>query len=135
LVPWDHRGAGTTLGRNAKAGNGEMPVDRRVVGAIEAFEFLARHLRTDKVILLAESMGTLPAVSLVKRRPDPTRWPGAWNANMAWAFRANRPTPKLDRRLVFPRVALGPYRSDKVDRWVGGAAAGRTGRGFAAGVP
>jgi pimeloyl-ACP methyl ester carboxylesterase len=88
LVPWDHRGAGTTLGRNAKAGNGEMPVDRRVVGAIEAFEFLARHLRTDKVILLAESMGTLPAVSLVKRRPDPTRWPGAWNANMAWAFRA-----------------------------------------------
>jgi hypothetical protein len=66
---------------------------------------------------VAESMGTLPAVSLVKRRPDPTRWPGAWNANMAWAFRANRPTPKLDRRLHFPRVAPGLTAAT---RWIGG---------------
>jgi hypothetical protein len=59
------------------------------------------------VILLAESMGTLTEVSLVNRRPDRPVRSGAWNANMAWAFRANLPTPKLDRRLPFPRVALG----------------------------
>jgi hypothetical protein len=32
--------------------------------------FLRRHLRTDKVVLVAESMGTLTAGSLVQRRPD-----------------------------------------------------------------
>jgi hypothetical protein len=37
----------------------EITLDRRVAGAIEAFEFLCRHLRTDKVVLVAESMGTL----------------------------------------------------------------------------
>ena len=35
----------------------EMTVDRRVAGAIEVLEFLGRHLRTDKVILPAESVG------------------------------------------------------------------------------
>jgi pimeloyl-ACP methyl ester carboxylesterase len=50
----------------------EITLDRRVAGAIEALEFLGRHLRTDKVVLVAESMGTLTEASLVKRRPD--RW-------------------------------------------------------------
>jgi hypothetical protein len=36
----------------------EITVDRRVVGALEAFEFLGRQLRTDSVVLLAGSMGT-----------------------------------------------------------------------------
>jgi pimeloyl-ACP methyl ester carboxylesterase len=93
--------------------------------------FLRRHLRTDKVVLVAESMGTLTAGSLVKRRPDRPVGSGAWNANMAWAFRANVPPPNLDRRLLFPRGA-GPYRSHKAERLVGAASAGRAGRGFAA---
>lgn len=66
-----------------------MTFDRRVAGAIEAFEFLRRRLRTDKVVLLAESVGTLTAGSLVKRRPDRAVGSGAWNAKMAWAFRAS----------------------------------------------
>jgi hypothetical protein len=57
--PGTTAGAGTTLGRNAKAGNGEMTFDRRDTPT-----------RTDKVILLAESMGTLTAGSLVQRRPN-----------------------------------------------------------------
>jgi len=46
-----------------------MTFDRRVADAIEVVEFLRKHLRKDKVILLAESMGTLTGTSLVMRRP------------------------------------------------------------------
>ncbi len=70
VVQWDHRGAGKTLGRNGKAGSGEMTFDCRVADAVEVIEFLRRHLGTDKVIVLAESMGTLTGTPLVKRRPD-----------------------------------------------------------------
>jgi pimeloyl-ACP methyl ester carboxylesterase len=70
VVQWDHRGAGKTLGRNGKAGSGEMTFDRRVADAIEVVDFLRDRLSKDKVILLAESMGTLTGTPLVKRRPD-----------------------------------------------------------------
>jgi pimeloyl-ACP methyl ester carboxylesterase len=70
VVQWDHRGAGKTLGRNGKAGSGEMTFERRVADAIEVIKFLRQHLGVDKVILLAESMGTLTGLPLAKRRPD-----------------------------------------------------------------
>jgi pimeloyl-ACP methyl ester carboxylesterase len=44
--------------------------------------------------------------------PDPARWDlAAWNTNMAWAFRTNVPTPKLDRRLLFPLALSSPIYS------------------------
>jgi hypothetical protein len=58
LVPWDHRRGGQDLGRNAKAGSRRSPL---TAGAptIEALEFLAgTYLRTDKVVLPAESGGS-----------------------------------------------------------------------------
>jgi pimeloyl-ACP methyl ester carboxylesterase len=70
VVQWDHRGAGKTLGRNGKAGSGEMTFDRRVTDAIEVIEFLRQYLGVDKVVVLAESMGTLTGTPLVKLRPD-----------------------------------------------------------------
>src|SRR5687767_12771444 len=70
VVQWDHRGAGKTLGRIGKAGSGEMTFNRRVTDAIELVDFLRNYLRKDKVILLAESMGTLTGLPLVKQRPD-----------------------------------------------------------------
>jgi pimeloyl-ACP methyl ester carboxylesterase len=70
VVLWDHRGAGKTLGRNGKAGSGEMTFDRRVADAVEVVEFLREYMHQDKVILLAESMGTLTGTPLVMRRPD-----------------------------------------------------------------
>lgn len=70
VVQWDHRGAGKTLARNGKAGSGEMTFDRRISDAIELAEYLRQYLRKDKLILLAESMGTLTGIPLVKRRPD-----------------------------------------------------------------
>ena len=70
VVQWDQRGVSKTLGRNSKAGSGDMTFERRISDAIEVTEFLCHHLRKDKVILLAESMGTLVGVPLVKRRPE-----------------------------------------------------------------
>jgi pimeloyl-ACP methyl ester carboxylesterase len=70
VVQWDHRGAGKTLGRTGKAGSGEMTFDCRVADAIELIEFLRQHLGKDKVVVLAESMGTLTGLPLAKRRPD-----------------------------------------------------------------
>jgi pimeloyl-ACP methyl ester carboxylesterase len=70
VVQWDHRGAGKTLHRNGKAGSGEMTFDCRVADAIEVTEFLRQYLGKDKVIVLAESMGTLTGTPLVKLRPD-----------------------------------------------------------------
>jgi pimeloyl-ACP methyl ester carboxylesterase len=70
VIQWDHRGAGKTLRRTGKAGSGEMSFDCRVADAVEVIEFLRRYLDKDKVVLLAESMGTLTGTPLVKRRPD-----------------------------------------------------------------
>ena len=70
VVQWDHRGAGKTLRRTGKAGSGPMTFDQRVTDAIEVIEFLRRHLGADKVVVLAESMGTLTGLPLAKRRPD-----------------------------------------------------------------
>jgi pimeloyl-ACP methyl ester carboxylesterase len=159
VVQWDHRGAGKTLGRNGKAGSGEMTFGRRVADAVELIEFLRNYLRKDKVILLAESMGTLTGIPLVKQFPDlfyalaatdlyvdiarnearkyqmtldrlraagntkavaalerigadPTAWDlGAWNTNMAWAFKTNLPIPNLDRKLLFPLALSSPIYS------------------------
>jgi pimeloyl-ACP methyl ester carboxylesterase len=69
MVHWDRRGAVRTLGRNGRAGSGEMTSDRMVDDAVEVAEFL-RGLRKDKLILLVGSMGTLVGVPLVQRRPD-----------------------------------------------------------------
>src|SRR5512139_2187904 len=70
VVQWDHRGTGKTLRRNGKTGSGEMTFDSRVSDAIELTEFLRQYLRKDKLVLLAESMGTLTGLPLAKRRPD-----------------------------------------------------------------
>lgn len=70
LVQWDHRGAGKTLRRNGKAGSGDMTFARRVSDAIELINYLRDYLQKDKVVLLAESMGTLTGIPLVKRCPD-----------------------------------------------------------------
>jgi hypothetical protein len=39
VVQWDHRRAGKTVGRNGKAGSGEMTFYRRGADAVEVVEF------------------------------------------------------------------------------------------------
>ena len=46
-----------------------MTFDRRVADAVELIEFLRRHLDTDKVVVLAESMGTLTGLPLALAAP------------------------------------------------------------------
>lgn len=70
LVQWDHRGAGKTLGRNGKPTNEDMTFARRVSDAVELVQYLRWRLGVEKVILLAESMGTLTGVPLALQRPD-----------------------------------------------------------------
>jgi pimeloyl-ACP methyl ester carboxylesterase len=70
VVQWDRRGAGKTLARNGKAGCGELTFGVMVDDAIEVAEFLRKHLRKDKLVVLAGSMGTMVGVPLVQRRPD-----------------------------------------------------------------
>jgi pimeloyl-ACP methyl ester carboxylesterase len=70
IIQWDHRGTGKTLSRNGKASLSEMTFDQRVSDAIELTEFLCQYLGQDKVVLLAESMGTMTGLPLVQRRPD-----------------------------------------------------------------
>jgi hypothetical protein len=90
LAAWS---PGTTAGRQdpgpqRQGRQQEITLDRRVAGAIEAFEFLRRHRRTDKVILVAESMGTLTAGSPGEAPARPTG--GSWGLEreLVWAFRA-----------------------------------------------
>src|SRR5262245_19003729 len=70
VVQWDHRGAGKTLRRNGRAASGPMTFDQRVADAVELIDFLRQHLVVDKVVVLAESMGTLTGLPLARRRPD-----------------------------------------------------------------
>lgn len=70
IVQWDQRGAGKTFGRHGKTGSGEMTFGRRVSDAVELVEFLRQYLHKERVILLAESMGTLTGVPLAQQRPD-----------------------------------------------------------------
>ena len=70
VVQWDHRGTGKTLRRTGKAASGPMTFDQRVADAIEVIELLREHLGVEKVVVLAESMGTLTGLPQAHRRPD-----------------------------------------------------------------
>jgi len=67
VVQWDRRGAGKTFSRNGKE---PLSFERMLDDAVEVTEYLREHLRRDKVILMAGSMGTIIGVPLVQRRPD-----------------------------------------------------------------
>jgi pimeloyl-ACP methyl ester carboxylesterase len=70
LVQWDRRGAGLTLGRNGRAGCGEVSFARMVDDAVELRHQLAQRLPGRPVTLLASSAGTLVGLPLIRRRPD-----------------------------------------------------------------
>jgi pimeloyl-ACP methyl ester carboxylesterase len=70
VVQWDRRGVGKTLGRNGKAGSGEIRFERMVEDGIEVAEFVRQYLGKDQLILMAGSMGNMVGEPLAKRRPD-----------------------------------------------------------------
>lgn len=70
LVQWDRRGVGKTLGRNGKAGCGEMSFDRMVDDAIALAEYLRERFPSSPLVVLSSSMGTRVGLPLVQRRPE-----------------------------------------------------------------
>jgi proline iminopeptidase len=70
IVRWDMRGAGKTFGRNGKRGHGDMTLERMLADAIEVADYVRGLLKTDKVILLANSFGSVCGLRLALRRPD-----------------------------------------------------------------
>jgi len=70
VVQWDQPGAGRTLGRNGPPAAGLLTVDRVVKDGIELSEYLRGHLHKSRIILVAQSWGSLVGVLMVKARPD-----------------------------------------------------------------
>jgi pimeloyl-ACP methyl ester carboxylesterase len=70
VVQWDQRGAGKTYGRNDRARDGDMTIDRMVQDGIEVTEFVRKRLHKKGVILLGHSWGTILGVPMVQRRAD-----------------------------------------------------------------
>lgn len=70
VVHWDQRGTGLTLEKNGEAGCGRLTIARMVDDAIELMEFLRRHLRAGKIVLVGHSWGSILGVHTLKRRAD-----------------------------------------------------------------
>jgi len=69
VVNWDQRGAGKTYGRNGAA-TPDMTLDRFVEDVIEIAQHLRTRLSQRKIILVAQSWGSILGVHAIKRRPD-----------------------------------------------------------------
>ena len=70
VVQWDQRGAGRTLRKAGRAVAPTMTMDRMVQDGIEVAEYLCKHLRKDKIIVVAHSFGSIVAMQMVSARPD-----------------------------------------------------------------
>ena len=70
VVLWDRRDVGRTRGRNGKKGNDTWTFDRLADDGIDVVEWVRRHLRQDKVILVGHSQGSIVGVTMARRRPD-----------------------------------------------------------------
>src|ERR1700759_2063762 len=65
VVHWDQRGAGRTFNRNGPEKTGRVTRDRLVRDGIEVAEFLIKHLKQPKVLLVAHSFGSAIGVMML----------------------------------------------------------------------
>ncbi|MFD8544870.1 alpha/beta fold hydrolase [Streptomyces sp. NPDC059649] len=70
IVRWDMRGAGKTFGRGGPAGQGEMSLDRLLADALELTEHLRARLGVGKVLLVANSFGSVVGLRLARSHPE-----------------------------------------------------------------
>ena len=70
VVQWDQRGAGRTLSKSGPSVAPTMTLDRMTQDGIELTEYLCKHLRKRKVILLAHSFGTILGLRMIRERPE-----------------------------------------------------------------
>jgi pimeloyl-ACP methyl ester carboxylesterase len=70
VVQWDQRGAGRTLRKSGPAIAPTITVDRMVQDGIELTEYLRKHLRKEKIIIVGHSFGTILGLGMVRARPE-----------------------------------------------------------------
>ncbi|MGH8319275.1 MAG: alpha/beta fold hydrolase [Steroidobacteraceae bacterium] len=70
VVMWDQRGEGKTLERSGTSVAPTMTIERMAEDGIELVEYLCRHLRKTKIILLGHSWGSILGIHMIKLRPD-----------------------------------------------------------------
>jgi pimeloyl-ACP methyl ester carboxylesterase len=69
VANWDQRGAGKTFGRNG-ASTPDMTLDRMMDDICEVAQHVCRRLSQRKLILVAQSFGSLLGVHAIKKRPE-----------------------------------------------------------------
>jgi pimeloyl-ACP methyl ester carboxylesterase len=69
VVQWDQRGAGHTYLRNPRPARG-LTIARMAQDGIEAAEFARQRLHKRKIVLVANSWGTVLGLTMIKARPD-----------------------------------------------------------------
>ncbi|MGW3492644.1 alpha/beta fold hydrolase [Streptomyces sp. NPDC001020] len=70
VVRWDMRGAGRTFAHGGPDGQGEMSLDRLHRDALEVTEYVRARLGVDKVVLVANSFGTVTGLRLARNHPE-----------------------------------------------------------------
>lgn len=70
VVQWDQRGAGRTFARTGSRGSGEMSMKQLTSDTIEVAEYLRGHLRQERILLLASSIGSTFGLQAARIRPD-----------------------------------------------------------------
>jgi len=70
LARWDMRGAGKTFGRSGEAGQGELTFARLMADALEVAEHVRERCGQPRLILLANSFGSILGLRLARDRPD-----------------------------------------------------------------
>lgn len=70
IVRWDMRGAGRTFAAGGPAGQGEMTLDRLYADALEVTEHVRARLGVSRLVLVANSFGTVTGLRLARTHPE-----------------------------------------------------------------
>ncbi|MGW5462237.1 alpha/beta fold hydrolase [Streptomyces sp. NPDC003996] len=70
IVRWDMRGAGKTFAAGGPEGQGELTLDRLHEDTLEVTAHIRARLAVDKVLLLANSFGTVTGLRLARDHPE-----------------------------------------------------------------
>ncbi|WP_257585616.1 MULTISPECIES: alpha/beta fold hydrolase [unclassified Streptomyces] len=70
IVRWDMRGAGKTFSAHGPSGQGELTLSRLYADALELTDHIRARLGVPKVLLLANSFGTVTGLRLARDHPE-----------------------------------------------------------------
>ena len=116
LVQWDQRGAGRTYGKSGPSVEPTMTVERMAQDGVEVAEFLTKHLRKKKVIVVGCSWGSILGIHMARARPglfyayvgvaQVVDWRESLSATYARVLEMARASG--DREAIAALVGIGP---------------------------